>query len=334
MKIVSVIILLFSSFLVAAQPVQSLKWLVDSSLSIMEQHAINRKQVNWSEIRTAVYKDTKGLTERDSVLYKLKSVFRQIDDYHGGFQVKNKYLKWEEGRRSVVVDKLIDSAIKYAPQILVKRFDNIGYFRVPGGTTKNVSYVTQMLIDSLCTIDPATIDGWIIDLRLNTGGNSWFMLNSLSWLIGDGQAGGIRYTDGRTDDKIRIKDTKVIGYNQTFSIDKNTCGLADKNLPVVVLIGPKTASSAEVVALAFKGRKNTILMGEPTAGYVTNNNSFPLAPDITLVLATGYMLDRNGKAYNSSILPDMEVIGGDNPFLLDQDKKVLEAIKWLQLKQH
>jgi C-terminal processing protease CtpA/Prc len=298
----------------------------------MQKHALNRKKVNWGVIRSAVYDDTKGLTDRDSVLHKLTTVFKQVNDDHGGFQVKNRFIKWEGSRSPVVINDRIDSALKHAPQILVKRWDDIGYFRVPGGTTKNVSYVTQLLVDSLCKINPATIDGWIIDLRLNTGGNIWFMLTSLSWLIGEGDVGGIRHTDGRPDDKIRIKGTKVLGYNQTYTIEKSTCKLVEKNVPVVVLIGPKTASSAEGVALAFKGRKNTLLMGEPTAGLVTNNSSFPLAADLTLVLATGYMLDRKGVAYTSKVIPEVEVIGGDDLFLLEKDKKVTEAIKWLRSK--
>ncbi len=87
--------------------------------------------------------------------------------------------------------------MRKAPGLLTKRWENIGYYRIPGGSTRNLAFVTQMLADSLCTLQPATVKGWIIDLRLNTGGNIWFMLPPLAGLIGDGNAGGIKHADGK-----------------------------------------------------------------------------------------------------------------------------------------
>ncbi len=91
-------------------------------------------------------------------------------------------------------------------------------------------------------------------------------------------------------------------------------------VPVVVLVGPKTASSGEGVMLAFKGRPNTIIMGEPTAGLITSNNSFPLRPGITMILATGYTQDRSW-LYTAALHPDVLIPDGDDFFDLAHDQR-------------
>lgn len=210
--------------------------------------------------------------------------------------------------------------------------DDIAYFRLPGGTTTNVPFVIQMLADSLCKMNLSKIKGWIIDLRLNTGGNIWFMLPPLAGLLGDGPIGGIHYLNGQPPTTTSIREGKVGGNGQWYQVPENSCVIGNAQVPVVVLVGPKTASSAEGVMLAFKGRPNTLILGEPTAGLVTSNNTFTLRPGINLVLATGYMQDRNRQYYTTALEPDMLVTGGDNFISLLKDQKIIQARVWLYRK--
>lgn len=330
MKKAVFLLLITISRTAAAQPADSLRPILDSALLIMQEQALHRNETNWDELRKNIYQHTKGLSNIDSLLNQFPLLFQGIQDFHGGIQTGNKFISWKEGRPATKSNPALDSALRKAPGLLTKRWGDIGYYRIPGGSTKNLAFVTQMLADSLCTLQPATVKGWIIDLRLNTGGNIWFMLPPLAGLIGDGTTGGIKHADGKPDTKVWIEAGKVYGNGQVYQVPEPRCTLPGPHVPVVVLVGPKTASSGEGLMLAFKGRPNTIIMGEPTAGLITSNNSFPLRPGITMILATGYMQDRSGSHYTTALQPDREITEGDNFFELDNDQKVIQAKQWLQ----
>lgn len=313
----------------AAQPAAPLKPLLDSILNIAQENALHRREVNWRQLRSAVYEKTRGVEEIDTLAGRLTYLFEALGDYHGGIQSGSRYYDWSAGKPAVKGSTALDSAIRKAPKLLTQRWGDIGYYRLPGGTTRNVQYVIQMLADSLCTLQPSTIKGWIIDLRLNTGGNVWFMLTPLAGLLGEGTIGGIKFTNGQADTKTYVKEGKVWGNGQSYEVTNPKCTVPGTDIPVVILTGPKTASSGEGVILAFKGRPHTIIIGEPTAGLTTNNNSYAMRPNLSLILATGYMKDRNGKHYTSPIAPDKQLAGGDDFFNMEKDQKIAAAKQWL-----
>ena len=332
MKRVLFLFFLCNGLHAAAQPVDSLRQIVDTAIDRMEQYALHRREINWADFRRNVYQETKGISNLDSLLNKFPLFFKWINDFHGAIGTNSKWIKWREGRPSRELNVMMDSIFNKGPYLKVERWGDIGYFRVPavGGLANEIPARTQRLVDSLCKINPSTVKAWIIDLRMNTGGNVWPMLTSLAALIGDGKVGGIKYMDGKPDATTFIKEGKPFGNNQFYSIPGTHCELPKANVPVVVLTGPMTGSSGEVLLLAFKGRANTIIMGEPTAGYVTSNSNYELHPGVNLFLATGYMQDRSGKYYTNSIEPDVFIKDGDNLFELQKDQKVQAAIDWLK----
>lgn len=329
MKKVFFPLLLLVAFQVSAQPAKEWQPLLDSLIDIMRNNALHRHELNWRKVRGDLYDKTKGIQELDSLLARMPYLFELIGDYHGGIQTNSKFYSWTAGQPPTRSNTALDSAMRKAPKLLTQRWGDIGYFRLPGGTTKNLPLVTQMLSDSLCTLQPATIKGWIIDLRLNTGGNIWFMLPPLAGLLGEGMTGGVKYVNGQPDGESYIKDGKVWGNGTSYEVPQPKCIIAGTSIPVVILTGSKTASSAEGITLAFKGRPNTIVIGEPTAGLITSNNTWTLRHGITLVLATGYMMDRQGNHYTTAITPDLLIEGGDDLFQMEHDSKITAAKEWL-----
>lgn len=73
---------------------------------------------------------------------------------------------------------------------------------------------------------------------------------------------------------------------------------------VAVLIGPRTASSGEAVAVAFRGRAATRFFGQPTAGLSTGNQDIALPDGAKLMLTTSVYVDRHGQTYPDGIAPD------------------------------
>ena len=109
-----------------------------------------------------------------------------------------------------------------------------------------------------------------------------------------------------------------------------SCNNKAQQIPVVMLVGKYTASSGECLIIAFKGRKNTILMGTETAGYITVNNGFKINDTAFMNLAIGYNMDRSGKVYKQSIKPDIFLESTDKFNDLENDEKVKSAIKWFK----
>ncbi|MBI1342514.1 MAG: hypothetical protein GC171_06240 [Terrimonas sp.] len=104
-------------------------------------------------------------------------------------------------------------------------------------------------------------------------------------------------------------------------------------VPIVVIIGPVTKSAGSMVAIAFKGRVNTIFIGEPTAdGYTTSNGYFQFASNLTLNFATNYVADRKKQIYKPNLNPDISITQGNNFHNLLNDSKIKAAIKWLTKK--
>jgi carboxyl-terminal processing protease len=76
-----------------------------------------------------------------------------------------------------------------------------------------------------------------------------------------------------------------------------------------VLIGPRTASSGEAVAVALRGRPRSRSFGSPSYGQTIANTVIGLADGAAIALAVLIEVDRTGREYPSGIEPDEFVLG-------------------------
>ena len=210
--------------------------------------------------------------------------------------------------------------------------DGIGYIAVPWVSSTDPAVCTQ-IADSLQSLIRRLADQgakrWIIDLRKNSGGNCWPMLAGMGPLLGNGTCGyfvrrarvtSIRYQDG------------VAMHNSTAMCKvNNPVTLTDEQRQqIVVLTGPKTSSSGEILALAFKGMPRARLMGEPTAGLTTANTTYDLLDGSTLVLTICQEADRHGRICEGKIVPD-DLVKPD-PLHKEEDVVKDSARMWLQMQ--
>ncbi len=208
---------------------------------------------------------------------------------------------------------------------------DIAYLSVPWVCTTNPVICAQ-LADSLqqliATLDEKGISKWIIDLRMNTGGNCWPMLAGIGPLLGNSLCGYFVLSNSKAP--ISYRDGNAMNGNKVIcgvSRKAYTTKIAQKYM--AVLVGPNTSSSGELVALAFKGLPNTELFGEPTAGFTTANTSFNLLDRSMLVLTIGVEADRAGHICYGRIIPD-EIITVPPAYPTDDPVKT-RATMWLQL---
>ncbi len=161
------------------------------------------------------------------------------------------------------------------------------------------------------------IKGWVVDLRKNTGGNMYPMIAGLGSLVGEGYLG--YFVAKNRKDTWKYENGKMGSYQYTIPPKINS---SDKK--IAILIGKKTRSSGEATAIAFIGKNNVKLFGQPSGGFTSANRSFRLSDGKSIALAVSFEMDRTGKEYRSEIIPDVIIKPDAN-----KDLDLETAQKWI-----
>lgn len=313
---------------------------VDSLYTFIKFNSIHRTTADWNNIDKLFKEQIQNAKSIKDTMNCFVAVLGSLNDVHSQIFLNNQFYGYYPSfDDSVLVwlkplnDKAIAMTNKIHSEIIANK---IGYIRVPSiqiyDPTQINSYA-QSLADIVTELSGKCKKGFIIDLRLNGGGNLYPMLSGLSQFLGNQTVG---FETDINDSIIRTWELKngnfVIGGYQTTNIKTKHKSIL-KSVPVVVIIGPVTKSSGSMTAIAFKGRPNTIFIGEPTAdGYTTSNGYFQFAPNLTLNFATNFVADRNNKVYKTTVIPDLTIYQGNDFDNLLNDAKIKAAIKWLTEK--
>ncbi|UEG51464.1 S41 family peptidase [Mucilaginibacter daejeonensis] len=291
--------------------------------SLVRKRSIYADSVNWQAVDMGIKTlAASGLTMEESplILDFIISRLRLAGDKHSNYKTKTSAQSYAI-RNNVILQ----------PEGKLLKGD-IGYIAVPGfgsvSDTASVNFAKRIQDLIMDTDTQQEIKGWVVDMRQNGGGNMAPMIAGLGPLIGEGTVGYFVYPDSK--DRTR----NVWTYNKgSFDVDgrkqvsvKRPYTLRKQDSKIAVLIGPNTGSSGEMATLSFVGRPDTKLFGEPTAGYMTTNQSIKLSTGAYLYLATGYAADRNKKSYLTDIKPDLKVATEKDK---EKDKALDEAMAWL-----
>ena len=147
---------------------------------------------------------------------------------------------------------------------------------------------------TMITLATKDINGLIIDLRNNPGGNLEEAMQIMQYFVPN--------------------DTVLASVNinrQQKRYQSNT----DKKweYPLAILINKETASSAELFAASLRHYKKAIIIGTNSYGKSTIQQSFPINSEYTLFLTTGKSYLPNGKSVDASgIKPDHFVKNEDD----------------------
>ncbi len=272
----------------------SQKKYLDSTLDLMETHAIYTDKIDWGKIKEDSYKQLLHAQSMEDVHGIIKESFRYLKDGGHSFLMSAngfKNMTTNEGNLPVITSEVLD--------------DNIGYLKVPGfvGTPKMVREFAEEIQGHIKILDQSNLKGWIVDLRENSGGNMWPMILGLSPILEDGTYG--YFLDNKKNFvPWSCKDGQVyIGENSLLKLE-NPYNIKNKGKKIALLISNKTASSGEATLVSFIGKKDTKLFGLETAGFTTGNQSFKLKDGAQLYLTTTLYVDRNRKSYGTIIKPD------------------------------
>lgn len=309
---------------------------IDSIYSFIKKNSVHRNDVDWLSVDNGFQQKLKlAKTDLDSIKSFI-FVFEQLNDFHSSITYN--------GRQFSNYPEFNDSTLKYLIPLVNLSNQRTGiftakiiskkylYLQVPGiqAWGDDVNMYAQNLSDTLCKYMSNKITGVVLDLRLNDGGQFTSMASGLAPLIGENYIGGGVNSELKQVNKFSIKKNNLwINKNQMTSvIHKKNINVS--KLPVAILIGPNTRSSGSILAIAFKGRNNTILIGDSTAnGYTTGNDYYSFGNNLNLNLSTSYSVDRNNKVYKLSVPPDIFIYGEDDFNNIMNDKKVNTALDWL-----
>ena len=160
----------------------------------------------------------------------------------------------------------------------------------------------------------APLDGLILDNRMNEGGSSLVFEPILSNFI-SGKLGYFIRHSVEYPLMVKLHDIRGSSY-----------------LPLVVLVGPGTASFGEIFSGILQDTGRAYLMGTSTQGNVEVLWGYDFKDGSQLWLAneTFRPLNHSGQDWETSgIIPDMIVQGEFDQYSLDNDPAVLAAIQYL-----
>ena len=311
---------------------REVRFLIDTTITIMKNNAVNRDQVDWTKIEAAALSEAAGKENAYQLGPIFRMLFKTLNDFHGNISCWDSTYKWNrsEPEYSDSIKNEWKKGVFLQKEILP---DHIGYLRVPYmsfAKRDELDKKAQALNDSLCALLDQNVTGIVLDLRLNGGGAMYPMMLGLEQLLHNGKIGSF---EAKGHDSWIIKNSSFYLDTTIMTSIVPKCSIPDRNIPVAVLIGQGTGSSGEFLTIAFKKRANTVFIGSNTAGYVTTTRGFKINDAVWLMLSTGYGRDRQGQIYEQAISPDIPIDEPDSFNDIKDDKKVLAAIKWTNEKK-
>lgn len=309
---------------IAATPPSTPAWpdVREKILQLLEGGALYRDRINWPDARQQL-QHASGPAEADKILDQL--IARSTGNH--GLWIRASAMASPSGRMERIASAgqlqrpHAESAAASRKRESTEATDPIGWVAIPtfkeNSTAPSTVREQQQLTFALQLQSQLQMEdaqdrcGWIVDLRQNQGGNMWPMLLGLAPLLAKNPNGKEvigAFHLGATHQAWSLQPGRVLIENRTrLELSSPPYVLRRPAPPVAVLIGHRTASSGEMVTLAFRGRPTARSFGQETAGFSTANTPVPL-PDGSVLLLTGSVaVDRNHKGDGGKLQPDVSV---------------------------
>ena len=259
---------------------------------------------------TTVYEDSPaekaGLLEGD-ILY-------QVDDHKIEDQDTSEVVSWIKGEEGTEVKLSVyrgeDREEKIQSQTVEHEMkeDKIGYISVQG--FEDVTY--EQFKSALEDLEAQGMEGLVIDLRNNPGGNLDTVVEMLKLILPEGRI-------------VSIKDK--YGNEETYDCD----GKHEFQKPLAVLVNGYSASASEIFAGAVKDYGIGTLVGTTTYGKGIVQELFSFEDDTMIKITTAEYFTPSGEnIHKKGIQPDVEVeytYDAANPTSDNQLQKALDVVK-------
>ena len=266
---------------------------------IMRNGFIDRDKIDWNSLEEKVL--AKSKISKDSAIIEAITL---LGNKHTHYVTKDGRLL-----RGRFAKPIVDSAclLKVYDNNKLTRISNAAYINIKRHGYKKTIIDSEYIFNNLKIIsEHANSDNWIIDLRDNTGGSNWVMINSIIPFFNDGILGYTKINESEIP--WTIKDGALFSgiNNMTSEYVGQTIKYTIHPKKIYVLTNHKTSSAGEATLISLKSLPNVKILGKKTSGDVTINSDKDLLNGDNLRLTAGYMMDNNKKTYPNGIQPDYE----------------------------
>ncbi|HMQ35697.1 MAG TPA: S41 family peptidase [Chloroflexaceae bacterium] len=190
----------------------------------------------------------------------------------------------------------------------------VGVIEIPSFYIEELDAKVRAAVEGL--LAQAPLRGLVVDVRANSGGYVHLMRNTVA-LFHDG--GSIGSTRGRS-----------INEDQAIPAGKTIAGLA--GVPVAILVGPDTASAAEMFAGGMQALGRARVVGLPSAGNTENLYSYTFDDGSRLLVAqVAYRLPDGTLLEGRGVIPDRPLDVEWWRYPPDSDPQLLAALEELGL---
>ncbi len=348
-------IVLAATRLVAAQNASPIspRAYVEDALNYMQQNALNKHSINWQVLREETLTRAKDAKTTWDTYPAIAYAITQLGEKHSWLQLPDNLPYDRRQALDAEIKKILARPDPDEPSPFFPSKEINGH--MIHGSRGNFAYVVvPMCVGRFADFDRNGPDfqefadklhqlvldlqaqkplGWIIDLRGNSGGNMWPMLAGIGVVLGEGNLGTFKSSEGdRTGWFYRAGQAGERSSDGREEIDEEVKQppLVLPELPwVAVLFDRGTGSSGEAVAIAFAGRSRERSFGEHTAGFSTSNGSHQLPDGAALFLCNAIEADRSGKLYPDGLDPDEKVPARTTRPSEENDAVLVAAEEWL-----
>ncbi|MFG6466038.1 S41 family peptidase [Roseateles sp. BYS87W] len=288
---------------------------VDEVVAQLQQRALNAAKVDWPQARRTALETASSGRRRDLDL-ALDRLVRGLEDGHSFYLPVRSAVPMLASSASAEPQPLarLEAPVRGVSRLAVDAFSSLDAEQVRKAAAALRALALTLRRDATC--------GWLLDLTRNRGGNMFPMLQGLSPWLPEGDwlqfedASGARVSLRRGADGIWLGAQRV---SEPVADDAWPQGLPPRR--VAVLLGAETASSGEMVALAFKALPHVLFFGRATAGLTSGNELLPLRNGGLIAMTTTRAVDRAGHVHHGSIAPD-QAFG-------DDEAAALAAAAWV-----
>ncbi|MET3982594.1 S41 family peptidase [Streptomyces sp. PvR034] len=280
---------------------------------------MHRNEVDWPRVRRDAHARAASARTAAETYPVILAALAELGDHHSSFLTRAE----AEITLSGTEDTFVGLTGRRLP-------GSVGYLALPAvlGSPETLDrYVRQGRAAVKDAEREGAACGWILDLRQNTGGNVWPMFAVAAPLLGEGTVGSFAFPDGSSTPWY-VKDRRP-GLNGEESPWGPADPLGTPDPAVAVLTDGGTASAAEALLIAFKGRPNTRTFGTASYGVPTSNDGFPLSDGAVINVTTALDADRGGRIYDRAVPPDTDVPTPRLDIGTDRDEPVRAAAQWL-----
>lgn len=291
---------------------------ISAAIDTVGTHSLHKDSVDLTVVKKYALQIAGNAKKYADCHLAIEYLLNALEDHHSFFMDAEAVRAWDGS------DVEYDAEIEMPTSQLVADY---GYVLVPpfhGGDSVLIDKYARHMQNVLSAVYEKNINGWIIDLRQNTGGNMEPMIAGLGPVFDSKVLGHL--VDVYGGKEAWIYDNGKYMWDDEVAMSLPSPITLKKQLPIAVLMSHQTGSSGEIVLISFIGNSNTRTFGQSSWGLTTGNGDFELADGSRMFLASTRMADRNGNVFYGPIKPDTFIEESEDK---NQDPVMDAAIKWL-----